>query len=234
MGAPNQAKAAHPIKLENRWDYQNGYPHDYQSPLYCLDIPTNPFPVPKQVSGNFSTAPWIITQGHLSDSTYLPEVFKLNLYFDESYIQVSVEASYGIEYHKIPKMVSPYFIDCMLIYVFENNDIKENNNMLSIGNKEYRASDLVSYRIYADSNITAYNVISLVSEHSFEDMLDKFISSPPQDYKEGMPNGFVYDYDKIIKYKEYLIENIPLNIKQISSDNANNGPHDNPNTGRYC
>lgn len=213
---PSLSTAAYPIKLENKWDYQNGYPREYKYPSHILEIPPNPFHIPDQLNDNYTTSPWIITQGTLSDSTYLPETFIVAIYENgnSDYIQVSVEASYGVVYHKIPGLVSPYYIDCMVLYTFNNSDIQMSGGALIINNEEYQAKELTKYIIYSDDIITVYNAFALLSESSFEEKLEEFIKNPPADYIEGMTPGFAYNYDDIVKTKDYLVNIIPQMIHE--------------------
>lgn len=216
---------ATPVKLENKWDYyQNGYLPGYEKPSHMIEILTTPFPIPSEVQGgNLLVTPWIITCGQLSDSTSCPDHYGLTFYnIEPYYIQVAVELSYGTVYCAIPALVTPVYADCMLLYAYSNNELSREGCRISLANQIYTPADIQEHIIFADDEITVYDILPLVSEVSFEEQMKEYRDNGA--YAETI-DGERYDYvinsdEYILEVRQYLLENVPKMIRKNNNPNV--------------
>lgn len=94
-----------------------------------------------------------------------------------------------------------------LIYLqcFYNNELSAEGAVIEIGDKKNTPKELEAYRVYQDDEISVYSIFSLVSEQTFKQQLDEYISS----YSETPAN------ETWLKIEDYFNTNIKGLIKKM-------------------
>lgn len=97
--------------------------------------------------------------------------------------------------------------DVALMYLqcFYNNELSAEGAVIEIGDKKYTPKELEAYRVYQDDKIAVYSISPIVSEQTFKQQLDEYISS----YSETPAN------ETWLKIEDYFKGNIKGLIKKM-------------------
>ncbi|SDO01248.1 hypothetical protein [Acetanaerobacterium elongatum] len=93
----------------------------------------------------------------------------------------------------------------MYLQSFYNTELSAEGAVIEIGDKKYAPKELETYRVYQDDEISVYSIFSLVSEQTFKQQLDEYISS----YRETPAN------ETWLKIEDYFNTNIKALIKKM-------------------